>query len=109
DGGVQTLDENAHQHRKDMFMSVMTSNRLKQLADIVKQKWEKAIDQWEQMDQVILYEEVQELLCRAACEWVDVPLEEDEVNKRTKDLASLFESAASFGPAYLAGRSSRNN
>src|SRR5690625_2975695 len=108
ENSVQTLDENAHQHRKDMLMSVMTSDKLKQLIDIAKQQWEKAIDHWEEMDQIIFYEEVQKLLCRAACEWVGVPLEEDEVNKRAKELASLFESAASVGPAYWAGRSSRN-
>lgn len=106
---VQTLDEKVHRHRKEMLMSVMTSDRLKQLINIVKQQWDKCIVQWEQMDQVILYEEVQKLLCRAACEWVGVPLEEDDVNKRTTELASLFESAASFGPTYWAGRSSRNS
>src|SRR5690625_5205304 len=65
--------------------------------------------EWEQMDKVILYEEVQKLLCKAACEWVGVPLEEDEVSKRAKDLASLFESAVAVGPAYWVGRNSRNS
>lgn len=106
---VQTLDEKVHRHRKEMLMSVMTSDRLKQLINILKQQWDKCVDQWEQMDQVILYEEVQKLLCRTACKWVGVPLEEEDVNKRTKELASLFESAASIGPAYWAGRSSRNS
>lgn len=108
ENSVQTLDEKDHQHRKDMLMSVMTSDKLQQIVDITEQQWEKAIDKWEQMDQVILYEEVQKLLCRIACEWVGVPLEEGEVNKRSKELASLFESAASVGPAYWAARSSRN-
>src|SRR5690625_323242 len=33
---VQTLDEKAHQHRKDMLMSAMTSDRLQQLVNITK-------------------------------------------------------------------------
>src|SRR5699024_9513685 len=64
ENSVQTLDGDTHQHRKNILMSVMTSNRLQQLVDIVKQQWEKAIDQWEQMNQVILYEETQKLLCK---------------------------------------------
>src|SRR5690625_1329565 len=51
ENSIQTLDENAHQHRKDMLMSAMTSDRLQQLVNITKQQWEKSIAQWEQMDQ----------------------------------------------------------
>src|SRR5690625_5289771 len=61
------------------------------------------------MDQVIFYEEVQKVLCKTACEWVGVPIEEGEVDKRTKDLASLFESAVAVGPAYWSGRNSRKS
>src|SRR5699024_6253881 len=64
ENSVQTLDEKDHQHRKDMLMSIMTSDKLQQIVDITEQQWEKAIDKWEQMDQVILYEVVQKLLCR---------------------------------------------
>lgn len=108
DNSVQTLDENVHQHRKEMLMSVMNPNKIQQLITLIKLHWEKAIIKWEQMEQIIFYEEVQQILCRAACEWVAVPLKEAEVVKRTKELASLFESASSFGPTYLAGRRSRN-
>lgn len=109
ENSIQTLDENAHQHRKDMLMSAMTSDRLQQLVNITKQQWEKSIAQWEQMDQVTFYEEVQKMLCKTACEWVGVPIEEGEVDKRTKDLASLFESAVAVGPAYWSGRNSRKS
>src|SRR5699024_11791242 len=61
------------------------------------------------MEQVTLYEETQKLLCRVACEWVGIKLKEDEVDKRTNSLASLFESAAAAGPAYWTGRKSRNS
>src|SRR5699024_10508050 len=61
------------------------------------------------MEQVTLYEETQKLLCRVACEWVGIKLKEDEVDKRTNSLASLFESAAAAGPAYWTGRESRNS
>src|SRR5690625_4122986 len=107
ENSVQTLDGKNHQHRKDMLMSIMTTDRLQQIVDITKRQWEHAIDRWEQIGQVVFYEEIQKMLCRVACEWVGVPLKEDEVDKRTKALASLFESAVSVGPAYWLGRNSR--
>ncbi|XKF67555.1 cytochrome P450 [Virgibacillus necropolis] len=106
---VQTLDGADHKHRKDMLMSVMSPDGIQKLTDIVKQQWDQVIDQWEQMDKVILYEEMQELMCRIACQWAGVPLQEEEVKKRANDLAALFESAATVGPAYWAGRNARNN
>ena len=109
ENSVQTLDEKAHLHRKDILMSVMTAKGLEKLIDITKQQWENAINKWEQMEQVTLYEETQKLLCRVACEWVGIKLKEDEVDKRTNSLASLFESAAAAGPAYWTGRKSRNS
>lgn len=109
ENGVQTLDGDAHKNRKDMLMSVMSSNGIQQLIDITKQQWEKAVNQWEQADKVTLYEEVQQLMCRIACEWAGVPLHEDEVKKRAKDLSTLFETATAVGPAYWAGRNARNN
>lgn len=108
ENSVQTLDVTSHQHRKDMLMSVMTQEKISELIDIVKQQWETAIDQWRDMDQVVLYEEVQKLLCKAACEWVGIAIDENNVNRRTKELASLFEAAASIGPAYWSARNARN-
>lgn len=106
--GVQALDGQAHQHRKEMFMSIMSPNGMKKLTDITKQQWELALDRWIPMDQVILYEEAQEILCRSACQWTGVPVQEDEVKGLTKELAAMFESVASVGPAHWLGRNARN-
>ena len=67
--GVQALDGQTHKHRKDMFMWIMSPNELKKLTDITKKQWEIAVDKWEQMDKVIFYEEVKEIMCRTACQW----------------------------------------
>lgn len=107
--GVQTLDGQAHKHRKEMFMSMMSPEHLQRLTDITQQQWEKAVKKWENTDEILLYEEVQEVMCRTACEWTGVPLQEDEARSRAKELGALFESAAEVGPAYWLGRNARNN
>jgi fatty-acid peroxygenase len=107
-GAVQTLDGQAHQHRKEMFMSLMSPNDLKRLTDIAKEEWKNAVEKWEQQDQVILYEEVQELLCRTACKWAGVPVPEEEIKNLTNDLEAMYESPAAMGPDHWKGRNARN-
>lgn len=106
--GVQALDGETHKHRKEMFMSIMSPDELEKLTDITKKQWEIAVDKWEQMDKVILYEEAKEIMCRTACQWVGVPVQENEVKRLTKNLGAMFESAAAVGMKHWLGRHARN-
>lgn len=86
----------------------MSPNDLKRLTDIAKEQWKIAVEKWEHMDQVVLYEEVQEMLCRTACQWAGVPVPEDEVKNLTNDLEAMYESPAAVGPDHWKGRNARN-
>ena len=107
--GVQALDGQAHKHRKQMFMSIMSPNELGRLNDITKKQWELAAIKWEQANKVIFYEEAKEILCRTACEWAGVPVQESEVKKLTNYFGAMFESAGAIGPKQWIGRNARNN
>jgi fatty-acid peroxygenase len=106
--GVQALDGQAHKHRKEMFMSIMSPDELEKLICIAKKQWEIAVDKWVQMEKVILYEEAKEIMCRTACQWAGVPIQEDEIKRLTKDLGAMFESVATIGPKHWLGRNARN-
>ncbi len=106
--GVQTLDGQDHKHRKKMFMSIMSPSELENLTDITREQWELSVDKWEQMDKVVLYEEMKEMMCRTACQWAGVPLQTDEEKKLTNDLGAMFESPATVGPIHWLGRNARN-
>ena len=106
-GGVQGLDEEEHRNRKGMFMSIMTPNHLERLNRLTQKNWDIKSREWEQKDQVVLYDESRELLCKLACEWAGVPLNEGEVKKRTEQLTKLFESASALGPEHWMGRHAR--
>ena len=105
---VQTLDESKHKHRKTLLMSAMTKDKLKALIDIAEKQWTMAVDQWESEQTIVLYEAAQEIMCRIACEWVGIPIQENKVKRLTKDLAAMFEAAAAIGPKHWAGRKGRN-
>ena len=53
-GGVQGLDGEAHRARKGMFMSLMTPDRLRDLARPTTAQWHAAAVKWEMQDRVVL-------------------------------------------------------
>ncbi|SFC91477.1 fatty-acid peroxygenase [Bacillus sp. OV322] len=107
--GVQGLDGQDHKHRKAMFMSLMSPDRISELTRIVTKQWELAAHSWEGMDEVLLYEEAQKIMCRTACHWAGVTVPEEEEKRLAADLAAMYESAAAAGPAHWKGRHSRNH
>jgi len=107
EGGVQTLDDNEHHHRKAMFMSLMNKEALHQMRMITRKQWELAGNRWESADQIEIYKEAQEVLCRVACEWAAVPLPESEVAEKTGWFAAMIEATAAFGFKHRKGRNTR--
>lgn len=107
EGGVQSMDGQAHRHRKAMFMQLMKPEGLERMRELIREEWEVAIDKWEEKDQIVLYEETKELLMRAVCKWAGVPIEEEEVKERTDDMAAMFETPVSIGLEQHKGRKAR--
>jgi fatty-acid peroxygenase len=105
--GVQGTDGEIHRHRKQMFMDLMSSARIEQLANQLYELWLVRARQWEKLDQVVLFTEANEILCRAICAWSGVPLAETEVELRTNDLAAMIDAAGAVGPRYQRGRQGR--
>lgn len=66
ENGVQTMDDAAHRHRKQMFMSVMSQDSINRLLELMAVQWQSYIDRWETKGRVVIYEEVREIMCRGA-------------------------------------------
>ncbi|WP_347551640.1 cytochrome P450 [Pseudalkalibacillus hwajinpoensis] len=107
ENGVQTLDGEEHHHRKAMFMSLMTKEALGEIASLMEKHLDSFAAQWETKEKVVVYDEAKQILTHVACEWTGVPLEDREVEKRSNQLAEMFESAASIGLGYWKGRGAR--
>lgn len=107
EGGVQGLDDEAHRHRKQMFMSVLTPERIEQLVRVTAAEWQTCARKWASMREVVLYTEVQELLIRSVCAWAGVPLPDSELGLRTREIAALFDHAGSIGLRHVWSRTAR--
>lgn len=108
-GGVQTLDGEKHAHRKSMFMSFMTKERLEEIANLVEEEWMKALTEWENEEQIVLYQEVKKILSIAICRWAGVPIGEQDTDVLSEALADMFESAEKIGVKHMKGKRSRKN
>ena len=107
EGGVQGTDGEVHRHRKQMFMNLMSPQRIEQLADRVQQQWMKRAEKWEKRDRIVLFSEANEVLCQAVCDWSGVPLEETELGSKTRDLAAMIDGSGAVGPRHWSGRLGR--
>lgn len=104
---VQTMDDESHIHRKMLFMSVLDQEYERQLTEITYKRWKEAINKWESTSQIVLFDEVNNILCQSVCEWAGVPLRESEVTYRAKDFSTMVNTLESVGPKYWKGKRAR--
>ncbi len=105
--GIQGMDGDPHRHRKQMFMSLMTPGRIRQLADLTAGQWSVYLKKWEGMRKIVLFDEVREILCRAVCAWAGVPLAEAEVRTRADDFEAMIDGPGAVGPRHWRGKRAR--
>lgn len=104
---IQTMDGDTHTHRKLLFMSLMTPPHQKRLAELAMDQWLAALSKWEGAEKVELFEEAKNVLCKIACQWAGVPLEESEVKERADDFSAMVDAFGAVGPRHWKGRRAR--
>lgn len=106
EGGVQGLDGAAHRHRKALFLELMTEPRLDALEEMTRKAIEDRIPRWREDEDVTLHHAFLEVAAAVAMDWAGAPEDTDSATHAV-DLARMFESAASAGPAYWLAEQSR--
>ncbi len=107
-GTVQGLDGPAHHRRKAMFLSILAAEKAEGIAEEFARQWHHRAPSWEQQSRILLFDEVGEMLCAAACRWAGIPLPERDVRRRTLQLRALIEGPGSVGRRYWRGRIARS-
>jgi fatty-acid peroxygenase len=106
-GGVQGLDGAVHRHRKTMFMDLMTPEGTAELVALTEQSWQFSIERWRACEHVVLYEELIPLLGRSAFAWVGIPVPDEDIDWRSRMLASMFAEAGAKDLRQLRSRLAR--
>lgn len=97
-GSVATLDGDMHRQRKAMLMGLFGPLERQRLVALAEAEWHKRFLRWPQQRRIKVHEEAQHVLCRAACAWAGIPLDEPEADRRTKEFATMVAAAGSAGP-----------
>src|SRR5699024_1792304 len=84
-------------HRKRMFLSMMTPERLEDMKRTVVEELDKKAQSWENKDRVIMLEEIQQVFGIAGMRWAGLPVDGEDVNKRVQELVDMVD----FGGATL--------
>lgn len=107
DGSVHGLDGPAHRHRKHAFLSLMGPEAMGRLGDLFEEQWRAAQQRWPRQERIVLHEVVREILTRTACAWAGMPLGEEEVGRRCRELGLMVDNAGRFGPPNWYARTRR--
>ena len=103
-GATATLGGPEHRRWRASLASPASLSRL---TEVTAHDYRRAIRSWEQRDSIVLFDEVQRVLTRAASSWAGLPLEEVDVVRRARDLGWMVEGAAGFGPRSWRGELAR--
>ncbi len=104
---VQGMDDDAHIHRKSLFMLLTTKQNPKTLADLATKEWEAVISKWGTAEKIVLFDEAKIILCKIACKWAGVPLLETEAEERADDFAAMVDAFGAVGFRHWKGRIAR--
>lgn len=105
---IQSMDGKEHLARKAIFLSLTSEDCQTKLANLVQQALLASVKEWEDAGRVTVFHEAKNVLCRAACQWAGVPLEDSEIGPRAEDFSAMIDGFGAIGPRYLKGKIARD-
>ena len=108
ENGVQTLDGQAHEHRKTIFMDLMTPKRMEEYHRILDKNLTQKLDR--QQGQFELFDLAKVVLFRSICEWAGIDLSQltkKEVDQLAEYQISMISSAVTNPATHIKGIDNR--
>jgi fatty-acid peroxygenase len=107
EGSVMMLSGAEHERRKAVFLTLLAPENMPRLTEAFRTYFLEALDGWAGQERVNLLEALQPVLTRTVCDWAGVPLPEDQVGRRSRELFTMVENVAAVGPANWGARALR--
>lgn len=107
EGGVQTLDDEAHRHRKAMLLSVLDATAVTALVDEAGRRWAAAARRWSNRHKVVLFDEAVRVFGEAVCVWAGVPARQATDERIARDLLALVDGFGNSGKKQWRARRAR--
>lgn len=102
-GSVQSLEGEAHHHRKGMFLSMMTLDNIDALLRISDDVWQESIDAWPRQGRIVFLDEAERLLTIVALRWSGLETDPDTVERRAREFSAMVTGSGSVGTETARG------
>jgi fatty-acid peroxygenase len=103
-GSVQTLDGEAHRHRKALFLDILDPTGDRALLTAFREAWDRAQPEWLDRGSLTVMPDIGEVLTDAALTWAGIPHFTAETRERTREFLAMIDGAGSFGVRNLRGQ-----
>lgn len=104
-GPVHMLDGDDHTHRKSLFTHLLDGHASARVAARVAQLWDERSVAWN--DTVDTFDAVGAILFEAGCAWVGIPLEDEDVASRVRDMIAMVDGFGAPSARNLRARRAR--
>ena len=106
---IQNMDGIAHQHRKALFLSLLTPEQATDLKKILRRNYRSSLSKWIKQDTICLFDESATLLCKSACEWCGFSITQKEARMRGEQFMTMVYAIGQVGPNYWKGKFARKS
>ena len=106
-GGVHTLDDAAHRHRKQLFLEVTRPELVTDLRERVSRKWTRELDRWVRRGSGTVLPAAVAVFGEAVQEWAGATDAPGVMARRSQDLGLIIDGFATPSPAWLRARLAR--
>ncbi|GIF00282.1 cytochrome P450 [Paractinoplanes rishiriensis] len=106
-GAVHTLDGQAHEARKALFVALLMQDGVDILAKMVGEAFDEAADGWRGGPPVSLFDATAEVIATTVARWVGVPENESDRIAQARDMIAMVDGSVALGPRHARARLAR--
>lgn len=104
-GPVHLLDGDPHAHRKAMFTGLLDGVASADVAARVGRLWDERVPAWR--GTVDVFDEVGAIVFEAGCAWIGIPLEDEDITARVRDMLAMVDGFGAPTARNLRARRAR--
>jgi fatty-acid peroxygenase len=100
-GAIHGLDDDAHLHRKTLFLRALRQDELDRLVPIAIRRWRTQTDQWRTSGSGTVFPSAVVAFGTSIIEWAGITESETEMVQHAQWLADIVGGFGVLGPAYV--------
>ncbi|MCW2840139.1 MAG: cytochrome [Aeromicrobium sp.] len=104
-GPVHTLDGAQHAHRKAVFNGLLGAEAARDVTTGLAARWDERAPRWS--GAVDVFDEIGPMLLEVGCDWAGIPLADDEIAGRTRDMLAMVDGFGAPSGRQLRARRAR--